>query len=112
MSHVEVDHVLRVGPLDRDGKRLEGMEGEGNQAAHGVADRPSQQARLDLKLQQARVSSVKPGGGTESFRTPIWTRSFLQSEEGRALLRALQPTNPIKRDEQESLNSWFLFYFI
>lgn len=62
MSHVEVDHVLCVGALNRDGERFERVEGEGNQAAHGVINGPPQKARLDLKLQQARVSCVKPGG--------------------------------------------------
>lgn len=62
MPHVEVDHVLCVGALDRDGKGFEGVEGEGDQASHGVIDRPSQQACLDLKLQKARVPRIKPGG--------------------------------------------------
>lgn len=61
VSHVEVDHVLGVGALDRDGERLEGVESEGDQAPHGVVYGPSQQAGLDLKLQQAGVPSVKPG---------------------------------------------------
>lgn len=50
MSHMEVDHVLCIGALHRDGKGLEGVEGEGNQASHSVIYRPSQQACLDLKL--------------------------------------------------------------
>lgn len=41
MPHVEVDHVLCVGALDRDGEGFEGVEGEGNQASHGVIHRPS-----------------------------------------------------------------------
>ena len=62
MPHVEVDHVLRVGALDGDGKGFKGVEGEGNQAPHGMIYRPSQQAGLDLKLQQAGVPGIKPGG--------------------------------------------------
>lgn len=63
VPHVEVDHVLGVGPLDRDGEGLEGVESEGHQASDRVVDRPPQQARLDLKLQQARVTSIKPVWG-------------------------------------------------
>lgn len=62
MPHVEVDYILRVGALDGDGKGFKGMEGEGDEAAHGVVHRPSQQAGLDLKLQQAGVTCVKSGG--------------------------------------------------
>lgn len=62
MPHVEVDHILCVGALDRDGKGLKGVEGEGNQAPYGMIYRPSQQACLDLKLQQAGVTSIEPGG--------------------------------------------------
>lgn len=61
MPHVEVDHILCIGALDRDGKRFEGMESESNQASHCVIHRPSQQACLDLKLQQAGVPRIKPG---------------------------------------------------
>lgn len=59
MPHVEVHHVLGVGSLHRDGEGLEGVEGEGDQAPHGVIDGPPQQPRLDLELQQPRVTSVK-----------------------------------------------------
>lgn len=50
MSHVEVDHVLGVGALDRDGEGFEGVKGEGNQTPDRVVDRSSQQSRLDFKL--------------------------------------------------------------
>lgn len=53
VPHVEVDHVLCVGPLHGDGEGFEGVEGEGHQAPHRVVDGPPQQARLDLKLEQA-----------------------------------------------------------
>lgn len=59
MPHVEVYHVLRVRALHRDGKGLEGVEGERNQASHGVIDGPPQESRLDFKLQEARITSVK-----------------------------------------------------
>lgn len=62
VPHVEVDHVLGVGALDGDGEWFEGVESEGDQASHGVVHGPPQQAGLDLKLQQAGVPSVKPGG--------------------------------------------------
>lgn len=62
MPHVEVDHVLCVGALDRDSKGFEGVEGEGNQPSHSVIYWPPQQACLDLKLQQAGIPRVKPGG--------------------------------------------------
>lgn len=60
MPHVEVDHVLGVGPLHGDGEGFERVEGEGHQAPHCVVDWPPQQARLDLELEQARVPSVEP----------------------------------------------------
>lgn len=53
VPHVEVDDVLRICPLDGDGKGFERVEGEGNKASHRVIYRPSQQTRLDLELQQA-----------------------------------------------------------
>lgn len=59
VPHVEVHHVLGVGALHRDGEGLEGVEGEGNQAPHCVIDGAPQESRLDLKLQQARITSVK-----------------------------------------------------
>lgn len=80
MSHVEVDHVLCIGPLDRDGKGFKRMESKGNQASHCVVNWPSQQACLDLKLQQARVPCVKPGGwgrDTESSFIKIYVLSSL-----------------------------------
>lgn len=61
MPHVEVDHVLGVGPLHGDGEGFERVEGEGHQAPHRVVDGPPQQARLDLELEQARVARVEPG---------------------------------------------------
>lgn len=60
VPHVEVHHVLGVSALHRDGEGLEGVEGERNQAPHGVIDGAPQEARLDLKLQEARITSVKP----------------------------------------------------
>lgn len=63
VPHVEVDHVLRIGPLHRNGEGFKWVESEGDQASHRVVYRAAQQARLDLELQQARVSRVKPGGG-------------------------------------------------
>lgn len=65
VPHVEVDHVLGVGPLHRDGEGLEGVEGEGHQAPDGVVDGTAQEARLDLELEQAGVPSVKPVRETE-----------------------------------------------
>lgn len=65
VSHVEVDHVLGVGALDRDGEGFEGVKGEGNQTPDRVVDRSSQQSRLDFKLQEARVSGVEPDVWTE-----------------------------------------------
>lgn len=62
VSHVEVDDVLGVSPLHRNGERLKGVEGEGNEAPHGVADGAAEQARLDLKLEQAGVAGVEPDG--------------------------------------------------
>lgn len=63
VPHVEVDHVLRIGPLHRNGEGFKWVESEGDQASDRVVYRAAQQARLDLELQQARVSRVKPGGG-------------------------------------------------
>lgn len=60
VSHVEVDNILCISPLYRNGKRLKGMKGEGNEASHCVVDGAAQQARLDLKLQQARVPGIEP----------------------------------------------------
>lgn len=60
VPHVEVDHVLGVGPLDRDGEGLEGVEGEGHQASDCMVHGTAQKACLDLKLQKAGVPSVKP----------------------------------------------------
>lgn len=59
VPHVEVNHVLCVSALHRDGKGLEGVEGERNQASHCVIDGSPQESRLDLKLQEARITSVK-----------------------------------------------------
>lgn len=60
VPHVEVDHILGVGPLDRDGEGLEGVEGEGHQASDCVVHGTAQKARLDLKLQKTGVPCVKP----------------------------------------------------
>lgn len=60
VPHVEVDNVLCVSPLHRNGERLKGVEGEGDEATHRVVDGAAQQACLDLKLQQARVPGVEP----------------------------------------------------
>lgn len=60
VPHVEVNHVLRIGPLDRDGKGLERVEGEGNQASYCVVYWPPQQAGLNFKLQKAGVACIKP----------------------------------------------------
>lgn len=59
VPHVEVNHVLCVSALHRDGKGLEGVEGECNQASYCVIDGSPQESRLDLKLQEARITSVK-----------------------------------------------------
>lgn len=66
MPHVEVDHILCVGALDRDSKGLKGMEGKGNQTSNCVIYWSSQQACLDFKFQKPRVTSIKPGGGEEN----------------------------------------------
>lgn len=42
VSHVEVDDILSISPLHRDGKRLERVEGEGNEASHRVVDGAAQ----------------------------------------------------------------------
>lgn len=70
VPHVEVDHVLGVGALHRDGEGLEGVEGEGHQAPHGVIDGAPQEPRLDLELQQARITSVKSERKRKSI-TPV-----------------------------------------
>ena len=57
---MEVNHILRVGPLDGDGKGLERVEGEGNQAPYRMVYWPAQKASLNFKLQKARVPGVKP----------------------------------------------------
>lgn len=59
VPHVEVNHVLGVSALHRDGEGLEGVEGERNQAPHCVIDGSPQESRLDLKLQKARITSIK-----------------------------------------------------
>lgn len=59
VPHVEVDHVLSVGALHRDGEGLKGVEGEGDQTSHRVVDGAPQEPRLDLELQQAGVTGVK-----------------------------------------------------
>lgn len=38
VSHVKVENVFGVGPLDADGKGLEGMKGEGYQSPRGHGD--------------------------------------------------------------------------
>lgn len=82
MPHVEVDHILCIGALDRDGKGFKRVESEGNQSSHGVVYRPSQQACLDLKLQQAGVPSIKPGGsGTEGHRERRTIKLFIWSTQ-------------------------------
>lgn len=60
VSHVEVNHILGVGPLDGDGEGLERVEGEGHQTSDCVVDGPPQKARLDFKLQKAGVPSIEP----------------------------------------------------
>lgn len=60
MSHVEVDNILCVSPLHRNGKWLKGVKGEGHEPSHCVVDGAAQQARLDLKLQQAGVPGIEP----------------------------------------------------
>lgn len=42
VPHVEVDDILGISPLHRDGKRLERVEGEGNEASHRVVDGAAQ----------------------------------------------------------------------
>lgn len=59
MPHVEVNHVLSVSALHRDGEGLERVEGERNQTPHCVIDGSPQESRLDLKLQEARITSIK-----------------------------------------------------
>ena len=60
MSHVEVDNVFCVSPLHRNSEWLKRVKGEGHEAPHCVVDGAAQQACLDLKLQQARVSGIEP----------------------------------------------------
>lgn len=60
MSHVEVNHILRVGPLDRDGKGLERVEGEGNQTSYCMVYWPPQKTGLNFELQKARVACIEP----------------------------------------------------
>lgn len=50
VAHVEVDDVFGVGPLNRYGKGLEGVEGEGHQPPHRVVNRSPQESRLDFEL--------------------------------------------------------------
>lgn len=59
VPHVEVNHVLCISALHRDGKGLKGVEGERNQTSHGVIDGSPQESRLDLKLQEARITCIK-----------------------------------------------------
>lgn len=42
VAHVEVDDILGISPLHGDGKRLERVEGEGNEASHRVVDGAAQ----------------------------------------------------------------------
>lgn len=44
------------------------MEGERNQAPHRVVDGSPQESRLDLKLQEARITSVKSERKEKSIR--------------------------------------------
>lgn len=62
VSHVKVDNVFGIGALHRDGKGLEGMEGERDQSPDRVVNGSAQQACLDLKFQQSRVPRVEPAG--------------------------------------------------
>lgn len=62
MPHVKVDNVFSVGSLHGDGEGLEGVEGESDQSPDGVVNGSSQQACLDLKFQQARISRIEPAG--------------------------------------------------
>lgn len=57
---MEVDNVLCVSPLHRNGKWFKWVKGEGHEASNCVVDGAAQQARLDLKLQQARVPGIEP----------------------------------------------------
>lgn len=82
MPHVEVDHVLGVGPLHGDGEGFEGVEGEGHQAPHRVVDGPPQQARLDLELEQARVARVEPGEARRTGRQSLKCLQALVSGNG------------------------------
>lgn len=69
MAHVKVDDVFGVGALHRDGKRLEGMEGECDQSPDRMVNRSAQQACLDLKFKQPRVPRVEPAGGGNKKKT-------------------------------------------
>lgn len=60
MTHVEIHHILSVGPLYWDGERLKGVECERHQPPDSMVNGTAQEACLDLELQQARVPSVKP----------------------------------------------------
>lgn len=81
---MEVHHVLRVGALHRDGEGLEGVEGERNQAPHRVVDGSPQESRLDLKLQEARITSVKSERKKKSIRAvPGYRLRHLDSSQRR-----------------------------
>ena len=69
MSHVKVENVFGVGPLDADGKGLEGMEGEGHQSPRGHGDQGRLgEPRVYFELEQARFSRVKPAKEFKSNR--------------------------------------------
>lgn len=65
MTHVKVDNVFGIGALYRDGKGLKGMEGERDQSPDRMVNGSAQQACLDLKFQQPRVSRIEPAGGKQ-----------------------------------------------
>lgn len=62
---MEVYYIFSISPLHGDSKGLERVEGECNQASDSVIDRPAQESRLDLELQEARISGVEPAENTE-----------------------------------------------
>ena len=71
VSQVEVDDVLGVGSLHADGEWLEGVEGEGHESARGRGRVPTHHTRVDLELQEARISRIEPDG-RERLKSVTW----------------------------------------
>lgn len=58
---MEINYVLGISSLDTDSERVCGVEGECDQPPRAGRHRLAQHSRVDLELQQTRITCIKSG---------------------------------------------------